>query len=186
MGDLGLIDDDSGLRRALNRIPVAIQIGAFLVWAAVAAFVKWEGISNHNVPPWLWAVELPGLALFGAFGLIQLSRSFGAPDRKPFELSRFWCAYFVVTGSLLVLGPWSVVDDDPTTKPYIGGPMFVVGLILLGLFLRHLTKPIRQRTRNGDRPHPGRAATPGAAGVDSGWYRSPTTHEADNDPDGQS
>lgn len=77
-GDLGLVDDDSALRRALN----------------------------------LW-------------------RSFGAPNREAFELTPFWCASLVVTGSLLVLGPWSFVDDDPS-KPFMGGPMFVVGLIFLG------------------------------------------------------
>ena len=133
------LEQETGLERAINRIPAPIRIGTFIAWAAVAVDVR---LAN-DVPLWLWGVQLAGLALMAAFGLITLARSFGAPDRRPLDLYPFWVAYLVITGSLLVLGPMTFLDDDPATKPYIGGPMFLVGAVLVALAVRHLAKPVR-------------------------------------------
>ena len=79
-------------------------------------------------------VEAVGGVVLAASGLVLLAHTFNEPDRRPLADGRFWLAYLMITGSCLVLGPWSFFDGDPQTSPGIGGTMFVVGLVLAGLF----------------------------------------------------
>lgn len=133
------LEQETRLERAIRRVPAPIRVGAFLMWFAVAVYVR----LTDDVSPWLLGLFFPGLALMAAFGLTTFVRSFGAPDRRPLDLNPFWGVYLVITGSLLVLGPMSFLDDDPATTPYIGGPMFLVGAVLVALAVRHLAKPVR-------------------------------------------
>jgi len=133
------LEEDTRLGRAIKSIPSPIRVRTFLAWAALAVYVRLE----DDVSPWLWGLLLPGLGVMAAFLLDTLSRSFFAPSRRPFDLnSPFWGVYAVIAGSLLVLGPLSFLDDDPETKPYIGGPMFLVGVVLVALLVRHFAKPV--------------------------------------------
>ena len=133
------LEQETRLERVIKRVPAPIRVGAFLTWFAVAVYVRLK----DDVSPWLWSLLFPGLALMAAFGLTTFFRSFGAPDRRPLDLNPFWGAYLVTTGSLLVLGPMAFLDDDPATTPYIGGPMFLVGAVLVALAVRHLAKPVQ-------------------------------------------
>ena len=133
------LEQETRLERAIKRVPAPIQVGAFLIWFAAVVYVRLK----DDVSPWIWGLLSPGLVLIAAFGLTTLFRSFNAPDRRPLGLNPFWGAYLVTTGSLLVLGPMTFLDHDPATKPYIGGPMFLAGAVLVALVLRHLAKPVR-------------------------------------------
>ncbi|MFN2607356.1 MAG: hypothetical protein ABR511_05600 [Acidimicrobiales bacterium] len=141
---------DDGLTHVFRRIPAPVRVVAFLAWAAVAAFAKWEGVNGHDVSPWVWVILAPGLAIMAIVGVVHFTRSFGSPVRRRFDpLNPGWGAFFVITGSLLVLGPLSFLDDDPKTDPLIGGIMFIVGAILLVFFVLHLVKPVREESDGG-------------------------------------
>lgn len=133
-----------GLHGQLKRIPAPIRLAVLLAWFGVAVFAKWEGVNKHDTSPAVWAILLAGLVVVGALGLFQFLESFDADDRAPFDgLSIGWQGFFVFTGALLVLGPIAVFDGDPSTDPFVGGVMFLVGVILVAMLVRHLAKPVR-------------------------------------------
>jgi peptidoglycan/LPS O-acetylase OafA/YrhL len=142
--------EDDGLTYVFRRFPAPVRVAALLAWATVAAFAKWQGVNGHDVSPWVWVILAPGLAIMAIVGVVHFTQSFGSPVRRPFDpLNPGWGAFFVITGSLLVLGPLSFFDDDPETDPTIGGIMFIAGAILLVLFVLHLVKPVREDADGG-------------------------------------
>ncbi len=149
------------LERLLGSVPGPVRVGLFVVWAAVAVFAKWQAANDHDLSPVLWAVLLPGLAMFGALAFIRLWRSMKAPDRGRLDLTEVgWGPFFVITGASLVLGALGLFDDDPSTNPYISGAMLLLGIALVALFARHLAKPVRPEHEN---------SFPGDGGATS-WY----------------
>jgi len=169
---MGLPEDDNALERALRRVPWPVRVAIFVLFWTVAAFVRWEDINEHDVAPLLDVIVALGLLLMAAVGVPRVFRSFRAPDRRPFDLNPLWLAFFTITGSLLVLGPWSFIDDDPSTSPYIGGPMFVVGVVLAAAFIRWFSKPVRPEAQNDPVAEWIRRADEKPPQVGANWYSS--------------
>ncbi|MEA2971665.1 MAG: hypothetical protein QOG82_123 [Actinomycetota bacterium] len=145
------MEEDSSLRRALDHVPRPLRVAATLVLTATVVYDRFVVGPDRHSPVWVLVVEAVGGVVLAAFGLILVAHTFNEPDRRPLADGRFWLAYLMITGSCLVLGPWSFFDGDPQTSPAIGGTMFVVGLVLAGLFARHVVKPVRageRRPRN--------------------------------------
>jgi len=137
------MEEDSSLRRALDLVPRPIRVAGSVALLGLVVYdrVKWRETSE--APAWVLVVEGLVVVVGAAFGAILLSRTFGAPDRRPLEPTHFWMAYFMITGSCLVLGPWSVFDGDPKTTPVTGLIMFAFGVVLAVLFVRLRAKPVR-------------------------------------------
>jgi len=146
-----------------------------IAFGAVAGFARWEDINQHDVAPWLDIIVALGLALMAAVGLPRLLRSLRSPDRPPFDLNPLWLSFFTITGSFLVIGPWSFIDDDPRTNPYIGGPMFVVGVVLAVVFFRWFSKPVQLEARKDSLADWIRRADEKPPQVGASWYSSPTS-----------
>ncbi len=170
-------NDQPALRGLLSSIPPAVRVSVIVAWFTVAVFAKWEAVNDHDLSPAVWAVLVPGLVIIVASGLRHLRRTFAAPDRAPFDfLSVGSHVFFVTTGTLIVLGAMTIVDDDPATEPSIGGPMLLVGLLLVALFVRHIVKPVRGAPERLVKPEPRESGETAAGG--SPWYASDRDHPA--------
>jgi peptidoglycan/LPS O-acetylase OafA/YrhL len=161
--------DTTALERLVDRVPRSVRVGLWIAWSVPGVFVAWQRRTGHDVSPLLWIVVAPGAALLGLLAL-RLVRAFDAPDRRPFDLSRFWQRYIIVTGSCLGFGAWSFFDGNPVTKPYMGAPMFVVGLALVAIAIRHYAKPVRREYL--DPPRPERSSADETPQVIAGWSQA--------------
>lgn len=130
-------DSDGRLVSIARRVPLPVRIALFTVWAAAAAFGKWENINEHDVPLAVDVVAGTGAVVFAAFGVEHFFRTWDRPHRPPFELSQGWLVFFTVTGSLLGLGILGLVDDDPKTIAGISAATSLVGVVF-GRALRPL------------------------------------------------
>ena len=136
-------DSDGRLVSIARRVPLPVRVALFTVWAAAAAFGKWENINEHDVPLVVDVVAGTGAVVFAAFGIEHFFRTWDRPHRPPFDpLTQGWLLFFTVTGALLGLGIAGLVDDDPKTIAGISAGMVVVGLVLVALFVRYLLKPV--------------------------------------------
>ncbi len=142
-----VLRSDSGGRLAdiARRVPLALRIGLLTVWGAAAAFGKWEDVNNHDVPVMIDVALATGGLVFAALGVEHFFRTWDRAHRPPFELSQGWFSFFIITGSLLVLGIAGLVDHDPKTYTGICVGMVAVGVVLVALFVRYLLKPVEQQ-----------------------------------------
>lgn len=155
------------LERWVSRVPRAVRVGLWTAWWVPGVFIAWQLRTEHDVSPLLWIVVAPGALLMSVLAMIRLARAIEAPDREPFDLSRFWQIYLMVTAACLGLGVWSFLDGDPATKPAIGAPMFVVGLALVAMAIRHFAKPVRDEFLV--RPESERSTAEEHPEVNAGW-----------------
>lgn len=131
------------MSRLLRYIPVRIRWTAALAWACLAVFARWQDLNGHAVPVVVSLLVGFGFAVIVAFGLVRLLRASNASDRPPFDpFSRAWQVFFVITACLLGLPVISVVTDDPDANHVAGAVMFVVGVVLVVVFIRYMRKPV--------------------------------------------
>ena len=139
-------DEDGRVAGLWRRIPLPLRIGLFGVWAAFAAFGKWESVNHHAAPRFVDIALLTGGVVLAAFGIEHFFRTCDRPHRPPFDpISQGWLMFFVVTGSLLGVGVLGLVDHDPTTPAGIAVGMLTVGVVLVLMFIRYLRKPVERK-----------------------------------------
>ena len=109
------------------------------------------------------------LAVWGAPRVVVALR---APDRARFELNQAWIGFFVGVVFCLVLGLALVLDTDDGA-PFVGVPVFVVGLVAAVLFFRYITKPARPEVRPDPAADWLRREPDESWRVGAGWYSSP-------------
>jgi hypothetical protein len=126
----------------VSRIPRPVWVAVVAVWVAAAVFLKWETVNDHAVPAAVWVVASAGLLVYCGFGFVRFLRAFSATDRPPLTLSRDWFLFVVITGSLLGFPVISLVTNDPDADPVAGVLMVLAGLVLVGLFVRYIRKPV--------------------------------------------
>ena len=129
-----------GLPRLITRVPVPVRVVAAALWLAVVAFTR-SGV--------VWTVLAPCLVLVAGLGMGHFLQTFRSPDRRPFEFGQDWIAIFAITASMLFFGGTGVLDDDPKTSTAISWTMLSVGLVLVGLCIHHLAKPVREGDEGG-------------------------------------
>ena len=114
-----------------------------MAWACLVVFARWQDVDGHAVPVVVSVIVGVGFAVLVAFGSVRLLRASNASDRPLFDpFSRAWHVFLVITGCLLGLPVISVVTDDPDTNHVAGAVMFVVGVVLVVVFIRYMRKPV--------------------------------------------
>jgi hypothetical protein len=132
----------------------------FVVWVGALFAGRWGGVDGHGWSPFYWVFIGVG---FGVYLILLGSRilaTFGDASRSRDELGltgQEWIGFFVLTGGLLIMGPWWAFDGNPSTNPLIGGIGSLIGLASAVLFVRHMLKPVR---RGGGPASPWRAKSP--------------------------
>lgn len=132
--------------RVVARIPRPIRIGLWVIWVAAIFAMGWGGVDGQAWSPIYWGFVWLGIGVWLILRLNQFVATFGDASRPPIDLASLdrEAALLVLTiGGLLVVGPWWVLDDDPSTNPVMGGAIFLVGLALALLLARYLLKPVR-------------------------------------------
>ncbi len=132
--------------RLVERVPPPIRIGLWVLWAVAIIAMRWDGVDGHAWSPISWGFVWLGVGVWLILRLNHLVATFGDAARPPLDLlslDREAALLVLATGGLLVVGPWWVLDGDPSTNPLIGGALFLVGLVLTCLFVRYLLKPVR-------------------------------------------
>ena len=102
-------------------------------------------LGDHFGFVWLWPLAAAALLPAVVAGTAWTLRSYRAPDRLAIEWSwdnRLWFMGFGLVCAVTVAGVEYMVTDG-VQGILVGGPMFVVGMAILALVIRHFRKPVR-------------------------------------------
>ncbi len=116
-----------------------------LTFSAGALAVAFAGLADHYGLIWLWPLAVAALVPAVAAGTTWTVRNYRAPDRLAIEWSwdnRFWFLGLAFVCTLTVAGVDYIVTGG-AQGILVGLPMFLVGVAILALVVRHFRKPVR-------------------------------------------
>ena len=116
-----------------------------LTFSSAALAVALGGLAAQLGFIWLWPLAVAAAVPTVVAGTAWTARNYRAPDRLPIEWSwdnRLWFIGFGLVCAITVAGIEFMVTGG-VRGLILGGPMFLIGGVILALIVRHFRKPIR-------------------------------------------
>lgn len=116
-----------------------------LTFSGGALAVALGGLADLFGFVWLWPLAVAAVVAAVVAGTAWTVRNYRAPDRLAIEWNwdnRFWFIGFAFLCAFTLGGLQAMVTDG-AQGILIGGPVFLIGVAILALVIRHFRKPIR-------------------------------------------
>ena len=116
-----------------------------LTFSSGALAIALGGLADYFGSAWLWPLAVVAVVPAVVAGTAWTVRNYRAPDRLAIEWSwdsRLWFIGFIFLCAVTLGGARAMVTDG-VGGILLGGPVFLIGVAILGLVIRHFRKPIR-------------------------------------------